>query len=73
MYQHAESENLREKVKLRGKVRHQLLAQRSLGCLRTNHKETSVDDIEKDYQKYGLVAAAKSNIYTNQLIELSQC
>ena len=60
-------------MKLRGKDRNQILFQRILGCLNINQKGTYVDDVEKDYQFSGLVAAAKSNIYINQLIDISQC
>ena len=59
MYQHAESEWHREKVKLRGKDRNQLLAQHSLGLLSINQKVAYVDDIEKGYQCSGLVASIK--------------
>ena len=73
VYQHAKSENYILKMKLRGKDRNQILAQRILGFLNINQKWTYVDDIEKYYQCSGLVADTKSNIYINQLIEISQC
>ena len=36
------------------------------------HKVTYIDDVEREFQCSGLVAATKSNISINQLIELSQ-
>ena len=68
MYHHAKYRRHREKVKLRGKDRNQLLVKRSLGLLNINYKGTYFDDIEKNYQCYGLVAATKTNISINQLI-----
>ena len=70
MYQHSESERHREKLKLRGEVRNQLLAQRSLGCLNINQKVTYVHDVENYWRCSGIVASSKSNIYINQLIEI---
>ena len=59
MYQNAKYERHREKVILMGKDRKQLLVQRRLGFLNINKKGTYVDDVEKYYRYYGLVAAAK--------------
>ena len=58
MYHHEKYEKHIEIVKLRGKDRNQLLVQHSLGLLKVNQKGTSVDDVENNYQCYGIVAAA---------------
>ena len=67
------SERYREKAKLREKDIKKLLVQHILGCLSINQKGTYVDIVEKYYQCSALVAATKSNISINKLIELSQC
>ena len=46
-------------MKLRGKDRNQLLEKCSIGLLNIKYKVTYVDGVEKYYQCYGLVVAAK--------------